>query len=418
MLYSIAWVSNTVPAETCRILCALSSIVKARIMTIGNILVVEDESVIALDIKRTLSKAGYNVVGVAISAEDAIAQVVEFQPDLVLMDISIEGEIDGIDTAAYIHETYQIPIIYLTAHSDEATLRRAKATPTFGYLLKPFDRHDLTMMIEIALSKHKAELAIREALREQQELNALKSRFISVVSHEFRNPLNVVLVSAELLEQYIELSRFDKQKTCVQRIRSSIEQMNQLVDNVLTLSETEIANLQCEPHLIDLVAFCRLLYEDAQLLLSDRHRLFCWIKDSQQSGPLYAIDSEFAPQFKTCMDTKLLQPILKNLLSNAIKYSPKGGEIQFHCTYAPEETTFQVRDQGIGIPSADQARLFHSFYRASNVEMIPGNGLGLSIVKQYVELHGGQIQVESQENQGTTVTVSIPRIHFCSAMLR
>lgn len=213
-------------------------------MTTGNILIVEDESIIALDIKRILTKAGYNITGIAVCSDEAIQQVSQVQPDLVLMDVTLEGDIDGIETAIQLNEAYQIPIIYLTAHADEKTLERAKATSTFGYVLKPFNRQELTTMIEIAISKHKAEVAVRQALKEQQELNELKSRFISIVSHEFRNPLNIVLVSAELAEQYGELLKLDKQKLCLQRVRASVRQMNELLTDVLALSEAETANLQ------------------------------------------------------------------------------------------------------------------------------------------------------------------------------
>lgn len=382
-------------------------------MTTGKILIVEDETIIALDIKRTLSKAGYDIVGIAASAEEALSQAAEFTPDLVLMDISIEGEIDGIDAAIQIHEAYRIPVIYLTAHSDERTLRRAKATPTFGYLLKPFDRHDLATMIEIAISKHNAELAIRQALKKQQELNELKSQFISFVSHEFRNPLNIVLVSSELLERYVELSKLEQQRVCIKRIRSSVEQMNTLINDVLTLSKAEASNLRCTPCPTDLIEFCQTLLEEAHLQSRDQHQFFFSLKDQQQGISIDSIQESSGLTLETCLDPKLIRPVLTNLLSNAIKYSPRGGDIHLRCIQTTEELLFQIQDQGIGIPKAEQARLFNSFFRASNVETIPGSGLGLSIVKQYVELHGGQIQFESQVNQGTTFTVSVPHIHLC-----
>jgi signal transduction histidine kinase len=377
-------------------------------MTTGKILIVEDESIIALDIKRTLSKAGYTIVGIAVSSEEAIALTAEQAPDLVLMDISIEGNIDGIDTAVQIHETYQIPIIYLTAHADEITLRRAKETPTFGCLLKPFDHRDLATMIEIAISKHKAELAIRQTLKEQQDLNELKSQFISFVSHEFRNPLNIVLVSSELLEQYTEISKLEQQRTCIKRIRSSVKQMNALINDVLTLSEAETVKLQCNPHLTDLMQFCSDLLEEAQLKSSNLHQFYFHLEDQRQAFTTTSLAASSVPIVVTYLDSKLLQPVLTNLLSNAIKYSPQGGAIHFRCIQTFEAITFHIQDQGIGIPSTEQAQLFNSFYRASNVEGIPGSGLGLSIVKQYITLHGGQIQVESQIGRGSTFTVSLP----------
>jgi signal transduction histidine kinase len=379
-------------------------------MSVGNILIVEDENIIALDIKRTLTRAGYNIVGIAICANEAIQQAEQSQPDLVLMDISIEGDRDGIETATQLHELYQIPIIYLTAHADERTLSRAKATPTFGYVHKPFNRQELTTMIEIAISKHKAEQAIRQALKEQQELSELKSRFISIVSHEVRNPLNIVLVSAELLEQYIELARTDKQQLCLQRIRESVGQINDLVTDVLALGEAESTDLYCQPESIDLVQFCSTILEVAKFQANDRYTITLSVREKDsRAGSI-----ETPSSIQVYLDTKLLRPVLANLLSNAIKYSPPGSAIQISCIYSEKEVVFQIQDQGIGIPISDQSRLFKSFYRASNVRKISGTGLGLSIVKQYVELHGGQVTLESAIDEGTTVTVTIPLIETSS----
>jgi signal transduction histidine kinase len=378
-------------------------------MTTGNILIVEDEHIIALDIKRTLAKAGYNITGIAVCADEAIQQAAQKQPDLVLMDISIEGDIDGIETAMQLHEAYQIPIIYLTAHADEGTLNRAKATPTFGYIQKPFNRHELTTMIEIAMTKHQAEIAIRQALKKQQELNELKSRFLSIVSHDIRNPLNIVLVAAELLERYAELGKVDKQKLCLERIRASITQMSDLLTDVLALCEAESADLKYKPKPTDLVQFCSDLLEAARLQADDRHSVDFDFQQPDQD----LVSIETLESIEVCLDTKLLHPVLTNLISNAIKYSPQGGAIWMYCMCKSEEIVFQIRDQGIGIPSTDQSKLFESFYRASNVETIPGSGLGLSIVKQYVELQGGQISLESNVGEGTTFTVTIPLISSC-----
>lgn len=164
-------------------------------MSTARVLIVEDESIIALDIQTSLQAAGYQVVSIAATAEEAIQDTAHLQPDLVLMDIRLDGEMDGVETAKQIWQTWQIPVVFLTAHADENTLTRAKATQPFGYILKPFDDRELITTIEIALSRHKAEAAIQAALEKEREMNELKSRFVSVVSHEFRNPLNTILFS-------------------------------------------------------------------------------------------------------------------------------------------------------------------------------------------------------------------------------
>jgi CheY-like chemotaxis protein len=123
-------------------------------MTEAKILVVEDENIVALEIKKRLQKLGYIVPGVASTGEDAISKAEGILPDLVLMDIMLKGEIDGIHAAGEIRKRFNIPVIYLTAYSDEETLQRAKLTEPYGYILKPFEENDLRTTIEIALYRH------------------------------------------------------------------------------------------------------------------------------------------------------------------------------------------------------------------------------------------------------------------------
>src|SRR6478672_6818828 len=166
------------------------------------ILVVEDEKIIAFDIKRSLEESGYVVPAIASSGEQVLEKIPEVKPDLVLMDIILKGDLDGVKTAEIIRDRFDLPVVYLTAHADETTLKRAKISDPFGYILKPFEDRELITTIEIALSRHRAESAIRKALLQERELSELKSRFVAVVSHEFRNPLSTILFSTELLEKY------------------------------------------------------------------------------------------------------------------------------------------------------------------------------------------------------------------------
>lgn len=163
------------------------------------ILVVEDERIIACDIKHCLENSGYIVPAIIAHGEKAISQIEEFQPDLVLMDMMLKGEMNGIETAEIIINTFNIPVVFLTAHSDESTIKKAKATQPFGYVLKPFEETQLITTIEIALNKHQTETVMRDALEKEKEMRELKSRFVSMVSHEFRNPLSTILNSTELL---------------------------------------------------------------------------------------------------------------------------------------------------------------------------------------------------------------------------
>lgn len=365
-------------------------------MSTARVLIVEDESIIALDIQTSLQNAGYQVVSIATTSEEALTDTADLQPDLVLMDIRLRGEIDGVETAEKIRQSWQLPVIFLTAHADDNTLTRAKSTQPFGYILKPFEDRELITMIEIALSRHKAESIIQSALEREKEINELKSRFVSVVSHEFRNPLNTILFSTELLQRYGTQITEQKKETYLDRIQGSVKRMNELLTDVLTVGETEAGKLQFCPQSLDLIRFCKELVEEFHL--TEKRKCSIAFSHRQTS------ESDAFPR----LDGRLLRHILTNLLSNAVKYSPKGDLIEFKLNFSDRSAIFRIQDHGIGIPKSDQAGLFQSFHRASNAKAIPGTGLGLSIVKQCVDLHGGTIAVESEENQGTLFTVTLP----------
>ncbi|MCU0552143.1 MAG: ATP-binding protein [Leptolyngbya sp. Prado105] len=363
-------------------------------MSTARVLIVEDESIIALDIQTSLQLAGYQVVSIAATAEEALYDAAHLQPDLVLMDIRLHGEMDGVDTAEQIRQKLHLPVVFLTAHADENTLSRAKQSQPFGYILKPFEDRDLVTTIEIALSRHKAETAVQVALEREREMSELKSRFVSVVSHEFRNPLNTILFSTELLQRYSTQLTDQKKETYLERIQGSVKRMNQLLSDVLTVGETESGKLQFSPQPMNLVKFCQELVDEFHL--AEKRS----IKFSHRNSE--TIDSS------PCLDDRLLRHILTNLLSNAVKYSSKGELVEFKLSVSDRTAIFWIQDYGIGIPKSDQADLFQSFHRASNAKSIPGTGLGLSIVKQCVDLHGGTITVESEQNQGTLFTVTLP----------
>lgn len=369
------------------------------------ILIVEDESIVAMDIADKLEKLGYEVVDLVDSGELAIETVADKQPDLVLMDIVLQGDIDGIQTAEYIKTNFQIPVVYLTAYADKNTLERAKITEPYGYILKPFKEAELNATIEMALSrinaenKIKADLNLSKQLRQKaEELSEIRARYIYMTSHEFRTPLAVISLSAGLLKECSQKMSEQKKAQHFNLIQRSIKNMNQLLEEVLTLGKAEAGQIKFDPQPIDLVSFC------------------CEIIEEQQLGNTSHIPIEFIVNGNCtgiCMDRQLLRHILTNLISNSIKYSPKGSPVSVTLTCENNQVIFSIKDRGIGIPDQDKERLFEAFHRSINVGNIPGTGLGLAIVKQCVDLHGGKIWVESQENingepLGTTFIVSLP----------
>ncbi|MEO1432910.1 MAG: ATP-binding protein [Cyanobacteria bacterium J06633_8] len=369
------------------------------------ILVVEDERIIACDIKYSLESHDYIVVEVIAYGEKAISLAEELKPDLVLMDMMLKGAMNGIEAAEIIMNNYNIPVVFLTAHSDESTIRKAKATQPFGYVLKPFEETQLITTIEIALSKHQKEIVMRDELQKEKEMRELKSRFVSMVSHEFRNPLSTILNTTELLANHNQQLTENKKDEYLYHIQNSVKHLNQLLSDVLLVGKAEVHQTQFNPAPLDLEKFCGDLVEEVKLIATEKHQINLKIQGScsqqEQNNPSADITLPL-------LDEKLLRHILTNLLSNAIKYSPQGGNIQFDLFCLQGEAIFRIQDEGIGIPEIEQEDLFNSFQRGTNVGQIPGHGLGLSIVKQYVELHQGEISLISKEGVGTTFIITIP----------
>jgi signal transduction histidine kinase len=362
-------------------------------MSQAKLLVVEDEEIVAFDIENTLKDLGYEVPAVVGSKQEAIAAAAKIRPDLVLMDIMLKGSMDGIDAAREIRNRFNIPVVYLTAYADISTLQQAKITEPFGYILKPFEEKELQTAIEIALSRHQAEESMRQALEKEKELSELKSRFISIASHEFRTPLATINSSTDLLRRYCQDSMDEKKSKHLQQIQTSVAQMTQLLDDVLVIGKADAGKLEFKPASLNLLEFCRHLVEELQLNAGSQHEI------------------SFTSQGECTnsrMDEDLLRQILTNLISNGIKYSPEGGEVIFELSCQDQVATFCIQDRGIGIPLENQKELFTPFYRAANVRTIKGTGLGLSIVKRCVDLHRGLIFVESQVGLGTKFIVTLP----------
>jgi PAS domain S-box-containing protein len=234
---------------------------------------------------------------------------------------------------------------------------------------------------------------VLKALEKEKELNELKSRFVSMTSHEFRTPLTTILGSAELLKYYSHKWSEEKKLLHFERIHSNVQYLKQMLDDLLLIGKAESGRLEFNPALLDVVQFCRNLVEELQVSERNQHAII-FTKQGQCTDAY--------------MDEKLLRHVLSNLLSNAIKYSPPGSTVRFKLTIRDGEAMFQIQDQGIGIPKEDQERLFEPFHRAQNVGQISGTGLGLAIVKKTVDLQGGKITVNSEVGIGTIFTVTIP----------
>lgn len=238
----------------------------------------------------------------------------------------------------------------------------------------------------------RSENEMRRALEKEKELGELKSRFVSMTSHEFRTPLATILSSTDLLEHYRDRLQPEDQADLLHSIKDAVSRMTRMLDDVLLIGKAEAGRQEFAPQATDLAAFCQGLLDEFQLV--------------RPAG--IQLQGRIPPFGRVKVDQKLLRHSLTNLLSNAIKYSPQGGRVEFAVEYAAGEICFRVEDQGIGIPADDLPNLFETFHRARNVGNISGTGLGLAIVKKSIDLHQGRIEVESEVGQGTTFRIAIP----------
>jgi two-component system sensor kinase FixL len=239
----------------------------------------------------------------------------------------------------------------------------------------------------------KAEDDIQVTLRREKELNELKSRFVTLASHEFKTPLSVILSSVSLIEKYPETGMQDKRVKHIHRIKSNVNNLKQILNDFLSLEKLEGGMVSNSPVEADLISLTREIIQD--------------MEEALKEGQQVRFHTEGKPRH-VFVDTHLLHNVLNNLLSNAIKYSPDGSSIDCSLIYHLTAVDIIFKDQGIGIPPEEQDKLFERFFRASNTAGISGTGLGLSIIKRYLDLMGSEIRLISLPGQGSTFTVTLP----------
>lgn len=252
--------------------------------------------------------------------------------------------------------------------------------------------------LEARVAERTSELAaakedLARALSHERELNELKTRFVSLASHEFRNPLGITLSAVELLQRYRDRISEEKQEKLLQDIHSATVRMSGLMEQVLLLGSAEAGKLAWNPAPLDLPVLCAKLVDEGLSATNAR----CPVT--------FTCDGDFSD---ASMDEDLLRHIVSNLLSNAVKYSPEGSMVSFNLYREGDEAALRIEDLGIGIPEADQVKLYEAFHRASNVGETSGTGLGLLLVKRCVDLHHGSIHLQSKVGVGTTFTVRVP----------
>jgi signal transduction histidine kinase len=302
----------------------------------------------------------------------------------------LQGEIRSIITQI---QTSEEQLLQQWVEQFQANLRTRLLIEGLSTFLSFGIIFSLFALLYRQLVKRKEAETLQLTLAKEKELSELKLRFFSLVSHEFRTPLSIILGSAQLLAESKQQWQGEKKLKNLNRIQSSARLMTQLLTDILTLTRAEAGKLEFNPDWVELESFCLNLIADLQL-------------DNNPENPIQFVSQGSCGY--AWLDEKLLYSILSNLVSNAIKYSPLGKPIDFTLICESEAVIFQIKDRGIGISKEAQKSLFEPFYRAENVGITVGTGLGLAVVKKCVELHQGEILVESEVGVGTTFTVKIP----------
>lgn len=288
-------------------------------------------------------------------------------------------------------EPLLLPVLALMPKNTVGTLPADVRYQIDELVTVPIDPDELDVRISLLLRSRRLSTELAQQNQKLEELNALKTRFVSLVSHEFRSPLSVISGVIQLLQAKEKQYSTEQKQDMLQRAKRMITKLTDLIDDLLLLSRNTSSQVKFNPHPIDLQQHCKNLVSSFQLSTVENRTIHF-----HTQGELSSVS----------LDTTLLDTILSNLLSNAIKYS--SAPVSLHIERQETQVVLQVADKGQGIPLDDQPALFTAFFRARNVGNIPGTGLGLSILKQCVDLHNGSVKVDSSPENGTLFTVTLP----------
>lgn len=359
------------------------------------ILVVDDNPNNLNILSEILDEYGYEIF-FALDGESALKRAELGNPDLILLDVMMPG-MDGFEVCQNLKdnpETTDIPVIFMTALDSAQDKVEAFELGAVDYITKPVEPLEVLARVKTHLKIQQLQKRLKEQLAQEKEMNELKSRVLSIASHDLRTPLTSIKIIANLILRYEEKLEKEKKRAHLNKIIETTNYMNKMLDDLLVLVKTQSGKYKINKEEINLFDFGKEIVKEFTTLSKETHEIIF-------NGP--------EEQMLVNIDPDLFHHILSNLLSNAIKYSPEGGKV-FLDIHKKDDgfIVFSVKDQGIGIPEDDMKNLFEAFHRARNVGEIQGTGLGLSIANQFVELHDGKIEVESAVNEGTTFQIRIP----------
>lgn len=248
-------------------------------------------------------------------------------------------------------------------------------------------------LVKLVSELQSAKEHVNALFEKEKELNHLKTRFVSMASHEFRTPLSSIQLSATLIDKYNPKRDTENIEKHTGKIKNAVGNLTTILNDFLSLEKLEAGRVEVNSSWFNIVRFAEEIVEEMQLISKqDQHIIY------EHKGTSAEVN----------LDNNLLKNCIINLISNAVKYSGENTMIQFNSALMDNELLIEVKDNGIGIPEVDQQNLFEPFFRAHNTGSIPGTGLGLNIVKRYVSLMQGEVSLESAQNIGTTIRLKIP----------
>ncbi len=350
------------------------------------IMIVEDESITALYLKEMLVRKDYDVVSTEPSAEEAIIRAGELHPDIILMDIFLQGKMNGIEASKYIYSQFNIPIIFLTSYSQDSLVESATETQPFCYLVKPFNEAELYANIEIALLKHSSATYLKE-------LNATRDKFFSVIAHDLRNPLAALFQTTDILKgRYLNFSQ--------QELGFFLEEINRTAHTLYKLTDNLLEWAKLQNNQVDFRPLKIKLYTLVDYTIS--------IVQSSASHKNITLRNAVVQNQLVWADMDMMVSVLTNLLSNAIKFSYPGSEIVVSSKRKGNYAEISVQDSGMGIEEKFIGQLLYSMHKGLGTQDEKGTGLGLILTREFVEKNGGKISVTSTVGIGTCITFTLP----------
>ncbi|MGP1680679.1 MAG: sensor histidine kinase [Burkholderiales bacterium] len=382
------------------------------------VLIVEDDNNIARALTIKLERLGYEITGVVDNGIDAIREAGATQPDIVLMDIVLKGQMDGIETAKIVQRDYGLPVIFLTSHADDSTIEKAEQSGAQGYVLKPVKERELHAMIKLAMNRHRRtgefshaapgadnaepgaiteqqqvliEEIVAKRTRELREANAELETLSYSVSHDLRVPLRAIIGFAAMLGDTARDKLDAEEARILDSVQRAGKRMSHQIDALLDLSRLSHSERLTET--IDLSELAGSV-----------------LRNLMAQYPSMKIEADIQSGLQVRGDPGMIRGLVENLLGNALKFSSGQpvARIRLFLAQTPQGEAFCVADEGAGFDMGHADRLFGVFQRLHSEREFPGTGIGLASVKRIVTRHGGKVWAESEPGKGAKFYFTIP----------